>query len=339
MSASVPDESSSSSSSSDGLHHRQTTPAVVIRPATPSDRASLVAAHNALLEVDYDDAFFDALFSSPGAYAVCAVSQLDPATVVGFACARCEDASPELGPSGAGGAGGRAGNPFWLHPFPSALPFLVVPDPDVLWGWIAAVASWVGRGGAAGGENTAYIMTLGVMPKFRRRGIAALLLQNVCEALAQRGRGGPLGYGAGWGGGAADAGGGAGGDPRARPVTAVTLHTLTSNHAARALYEGAGFRALAVLPSHYFFAGRFHDAVFLRRELGPEDAGGGPGEGARAYFLPRTGVEGQGMLAWAWRQVLVFWRGLWTVPPPTPGPGSGGAATAAASVFSGGGEV
>ena len=69
----------------------------MIRPAVPSDRASLVAAHNALLEVDYDDAFFDALFASPGAYAIqAAITASAPSSAVFAALQWASDGALEL---------------------------------------------------------------------------------------------------------------------------------------------------------------------------------------------------------------------------------------------------
>lgn len=165
---------------------------VVIRQPSPSDRAAIKSINDQLLEVKYEDAFYDSLFAySTDMVTVCAYAG---SVVIGVATARTNDAE-----------GASLGDRLlaWLRP-PS---------------------------------RTGYISTLGVLPAYRRRGIAQLLLHRLCGALVSR------------------------------HCAEVSLHCLSTNVAAQTLYAASGFKRVDYIRQHYYFDERFHDAVYMRKRL------------------------------------------------------------------------
>jgi len=106
-------------------------------------------------------------------------------------------------------------------------------------------------------ERCAYILTLGVAPRHRQRGLAAALVGRVVAAA------------------------------EAARCAAVFLHVIAHNTAAQALYAKAGFGCAGALPSFYFIntprqpaPGVVHyDALLFARRLAPP-AGGAYGTDA-----------------------------------------------------------
>lgn len=92
-----------------------------------------------------------------------------------------------------------------------------------------------------GGE--AEILTLGVVPAARRRGLGRALLDCVVAAAAGRALG------------------------------SIVLEVAADNEAARLLYRSAGFVRVGRRPRYYRRAGGRADALILRRAVGPGLAG------------------------------------------------------------------
>lgn len=88
---------------------------------------------------------------------------------------------------------------------------------------------------AVGGE--AEILTLGVLPKFRRRGIAARMLASVADRLSGAG------------------------------CRRLLLEVAEDNEAARALYGKLGFAEIGRRPSYYRRAAAVAGAIVLARAL------------------------------------------------------------------------
>ena len=88
-----------------------------------------------------------------------------------------------------------------------------------------------------------HINNLAIRPEYRRRRLATILLQEVLSAVQAEG------------------------------AERATLEVRRSNHAARALYEGLGFRVRGVRRDYY--AEPVEDALILWREplLGPAEPG------------------------------------------------------------------
>lgn len=97
-----------------------------------------------------------------------------------------------------------------------------------------------------GGPRPGYIMTLGVLPAFRGRGIGSSLLRELCLVLGAMG------------------------------CSEVQLHCLASNVAGRALYTAHGFDVTAALAGFYTFGGQRHDAVSMASRLEPGGLPGAP---------------------------------------------------------------
>lgn len=107
----------------------------------------------------------------------------------------------------------------------SGVPFLVAETANGVAGYVVA------RDAADEGE----ILNLAVAPAWHRRGVGRALVARVLAALAGRG------------------------------VTQVFLEVRASNVAARALYEGAGFREVGRRARYY--ARPVEDAVVLRAAI------------------------------------------------------------------------
>jgi ribosomal-protein-alanine N-acetyltransferase len=101
------------------------------------------------------------------------------------------------------------------------------PDTDDLLGWAGVMVI----------ATTAEILTVGVVPAARRRGIARLLVADLLAEAVRRG------------------------------ATEAFLEVRFDNDAARALYTSEGFVELG-LRRGYYDAGRVH-AVTMRKELTP----------------------------------------------------------------------
>lgn len=100
---------------------------------------------------------------------------------------------------------------------------------------VAGPAGLLAWGGVMVIADTAQIVTVGVIPGARRRGIARLLLDALLVEALRRG------------------------------AVEALLEVRVDNDAAQALYRGAGFAQVGVRPG-YYDGGRI-DAAVLRREL------------------------------------------------------------------------
>jgi ribosomal protein S18 acetylase RimI-like enzyme len=108
-------------------------------------------------------------------------------------------------------------------------------------------------------RRTGYVMTLGVLPGYRRAGLGRRLLALASAALRQR-----------------------------HGCSHVALHCLESNAAGRALYASAGFEQVAVLPGHYYIAGGHHTGLYFTKRLD------GNGEGDTNLGVPHCVNAGGG---------------------------------------------
>jgi ribosomal-protein-alanine N-acetyltransferase len=81
------------------------------------------------------------------------------------------------------------------------------------------------------------ILSLGVVPRHRRAGIGAALLDSICSEARKRG------------------------------AESVTLEVAQDNAAARGLYTKQGFSVVGHRRNYYCQAGRLVDALILRRPL------------------------------------------------------------------------
>jgi ribosomal protein S18 acetylase RimI-like enzyme len=88
------------------------------------------------------------------------------------------------------------------------------------------------------GVRSAYIMTFGILPAYRRRGIGSLLLRYLGNVLIRR-----------------------------YACTELQLHCLASNARALALYSAHGFAVSERLRNYYDFGGARHDALRLTCKL------------------------------------------------------------------------
>lgn len=87
--------------------------------------------------------------------------------------------------------------------------------------------------------DEAEVITLGILPARRERGLGAHLLAAALRAMATSG------------------------------AAMCFLEVAADNIAALALYKGAGFREVGQRPNYYKEAGRAVDALVLRRDLAP----------------------------------------------------------------------
>ena len=87
-----------------------------------------------------------------------------------------------------------------------------------------------------------YIMTMSVLPPFRRKGIASKLLKNATRRCREK-----------------------------FENFRLELHCLQDNTAALQLYKQHGFKHRESLSDHYYFHGDFHDAYLLSRISGTTD--------------------------------------------------------------------
>ncbi|CEO97143.1 N-alpha-acetyltransferase 60 [Plasmodiophora brassicae] len=88
-------------------------------------------------------------------------------------------------------------------------------------------------------HHVGYISTLGVLPPYRRRGIAKLLLERIISVLK-----------------------------RDCQCQSVYLHVKADNFPALKLYKEFGFDQVRFLQAHYYFDNRHHDAIQLEKQLG-----------------------------------------------------------------------
>ena len=84
-----------------------------------------------------------------------------------------------------------------------------------------------------------YIMTMSVLPSFRRKGIASALLKTLTRRCIEK-----------------------------FENFRLELHCLQDNTAAIQLYKQHGFKHRESLSDHYYFHGDFHDAYLLSQDLG-----------------------------------------------------------------------
>ena len=83
-----------------------------------------------------------------------------------------------------------------------------------------------------------YIMTMSVLPSFRRKGIASALLKTLTRRCIEK-----------------------------FENFRLELHCLQDNTAAIQLYKQHGFKHRESLSDHYYFHGDFHDAYLLSQDL------------------------------------------------------------------------
>ena len=102
-------------------------------------------------------------------------------------------------------------------------------------GW--AKAAPVGFALALALGEEAEIVSLGVLPEYRRCGIGSAILEAVC------------------------------GEARSRGAERVVLEMASDNEAARALYAGRGFTVVGRRRNYYRRAERLVDALILRAQL------------------------------------------------------------------------
>ena len=98
---------------------------------------------------------------------------------------------------------------------------------------MGAICARIEHPGAQYNNARLHILTVSVLPKFRRRGIAAALLRGVILACEER-----------W---------------EHRHVREVHLSVQASNDGARALYTKCGFRIAAAHANYYKDAASIHD--------------------------------------------------------------------------------
>ena len=204
-----------------------------LRPLTPGDAPAVRAAHAALFPVDYEDAFYSALLAPTGG--VYATGAFDGGgSLAGFVSARLQAVAD---------VDGHDAGPLGLaHDRPPGASPPRGPGGDL-----------GGAGPGPGSVAVAYLLTLGVAPPHRGRGLARRLIGSAIDRAAAAGAG------------------------------TVYLHVATFNKEAATLYASLGFSTLATLPSFYHIAtGRQpdpgvtrYDAWLLVKRVGAGVAAGG----------------------------------------------------------------
>jgi ribosomal protein S18 acetylase RimI-like enzyme len=185
---------------------------IIRSPETLSEKRSVVSTQDQLLEVAYEASFYNDLFSDPSYVCLCAFEHeknwsTDEVSI--------QDVSKLEG-------GGEV-----LVGVASARSF----ENAKLLGDLS---------GTLCNARTGYILTLCVLPRCRRKGIARLLLEQLCDKLQH-----------------------------SHFCSRVSLHTLAKNIAAQSLYTSLGFTRVSYLANHYYFLNHFHDAVYMRKTLTP----------------------------------------------------------------------
>jgi ribosomal protein S18 acetylase RimI-like enzyme len=84
----------------------------------------------------------------------------------------------------------------------------------------------------AGDVKEGYIMTLGVSPSYRRKGLGTVLLRKICRILEEEAE-----------------------------VDLSSLHVQEINRAAVEFYKKNGFQVVEELPSHYLIEGQHYNAL------------------------------------------------------------------------------
>lgn len=181
-------------------------------PESLQERRAVVSLHDQLLEVAYDASFYNDLFSDPSYLCLCAFEREKKWTTEEVSAQQVLD-TDTTGEVLVGVASARS--------FENAR----------LLGELS---------GSLCNARTGYILTLCVLPRCRRRGIAKLLIEQMFDKLLH-----------------------------SHFCTRVSLHTLAKNVAAQSLYSSLGFTRLSYLSNHYYFSNRFHDALYMRKELSP----------------------------------------------------------------------
>lgn len=182
-------------------------------PESLYERRAVVALQDQLLEVAYEASFYNDLFSDPSYLCICAFEREKKWTTDESSGQQVLDKDATAGEVLVGVASARS--------FENAR----------LLGELS---------GSLCNARTGYILTLCVLPRCRRRGIAKLLLEQLFDKLLN------LHF-----------------------CTRVSLHTLAKNIAAQSLYTSLGFTRLSYLSNHYYFSNHFHDAVYMRKDLSP----------------------------------------------------------------------
>ncbi len=224
-----------------------------VRRLEASDLLAFRALHDGCLQVRYDDEFYNRLLrdaqrgtedEAPSCWSQIALVAVDAASgaLVGGLSARQNAARPQAAADC--GASPKA----W------AWRSLLLPLE-----YLARALKYCMRGGGeeraeerlleepGAAAEEAYIMTLCVSQSARRMGVGKALVCALVADLMQ----------------APDRGGGR--------CTSLGLHMLEGNTAATHLYTSLGFKRGEVFKSYYFFAGEYHDAVFLSLELPSKD--------------------------------------------------------------------
>ena len=94
-------------------------------------------------------------------------------------------------------------------------------------------------GGDTGGNTEGEILSLGTDPAYYRRGFASALCRHLIDQLG--------------------------------PKAGLFLEVAEDNHAAKQLYEGLGFRPIAVRRDYYKRANGVIDAIVMRRDNADQD--------------------------------------------------------------------
>ena len=236
-------------------HPRDSSASVYHRPLTPDDLSACVDLHRQCFPIEYEDAFYtSALAEAEGIITLAAMERqprhpdpdvpISPDVMVGVVTARCQAQCEEedravsrwLRPGGPPNPAARLAAALFGEP-PSS----------------HERATGTTDGSAAKDDATPYlyVLTLGVLPSRRRRGVASALL----EAIARRAA-------------------------RERGCVAAYLHVISHNRGALRLYREHGFAVARRLKNFYTIPeerapepGRArYDALLLARRCEPTES-------------------------------------------------------------------
>lgn len=121
-------------------------------------------------------------------------------------------------------------------PWTSRLFYLEIKKKNFAHYWVLEFEErLVGYGGYWKIGDEAHLITFAIHPSYRRRGLGKILLSRILN------------------------------DTRKKEVKKVTLEVRKSNHPAQALYEGFGFKRVAIRPHYYHDTGE--DAFVYYKNL------------------------------------------------------------------------
>lgn len=269
-------------------HPHDSSASVYHRPLTPDDLSACVDLHRRCFPIEYEDAFYaSALAEAEGIITLAAMERqprhpdptvpLPPDVMVGVVTARCQARCEEED---------RAAS-WWLRPGgppnPAArLAAAVFGEPASSHAHATGTTD-----GSAADDNDAtpylYVLTLGVLPSRRRRGLASALLEAVARRAA-----------------------------RERGCVAAYLHVISHDRGALRLYRSHGFAVARRLKNFYTIPeerapepGRTrYDALLLARRCVREPTGGA----ASAFAAGRVSPVAELARLWmALRRLLEDW--------------------------------